>query len=72
MPIYEYHCTQCDNDFEKLVFRRSDPIECPSCQAQDVKKKFSTFGMKSGNNFVSSSGSSCASCSSHSCATCSH
>ena len=36
----------------------------------DVKKKFSTFGMKSGGTFVSSAGSSCASCSSHSCSSC--
>ena len=72
MPIYEYHCPQCGNDFEKLIFKRSDPVWCPSCQALDVEKKFSTFGMKSGNSFVSSSGSSCDSCSSHSCATCGH
>ncbi|PID58579.1 FmdB family transcriptional regulator [candidate division KSB3 bacterium] len=72
MPIYEYHCTECGCDFEKLVFKRSEPVACPSCQAWEVQKKFSTFGMKSGEKVVSSSASSCGSCSSHSCATCQH
>lgn len=72
MPIYEYKCVQCGHEFEKLVFKSSDPVECPTCTGHDVKKKFSVFGMKSGGTFVSSSGASCASCSSHSCASCGH
>ncbi|PIE36066.1 FmdB family transcriptional regulator [candidate division KSB3 bacterium] len=71
MPIFEYTCVQCGNEFEKLITNRSVPVDCPACQGHDVKKKFSVFGMKSGGNFVSSSGSSsCGSCTSHSCASC--
>lgn len=72
MPIFEYHCHKCGEDFEKLVFNRSQTVDCPSCHGQDVQKKFSTFGMKSGGTFVSSSGSSCGSCTSHSCGSCHH
>ncbi len=72
MPIYEYTCVQCGREFEKLIFRTSDTVACPTCEGHDVKKKFSVFGMKSGSTFVSSSGSSCGSCASHSCATCGH
>ncbi len=72
MPIYEYTCVQCGHEFEKLVFNTSTPIACPTCHAHKVKKKFSTFGMKSAGTFVSSSGSGCAACSSSSCASCGH
>ncbi len=72
MPIYEYICNQCGKDFEKLIFNRSEAVMCPVCEGDNVKKKFSIFGMKSGGHFVSSSGSSCGNCSSHSCSTCGH
>ena len=70
MPIFEYKCARCGNEFEKLVFKRSEPITCPTCEGHEVKKKFSAFGMKIGGTFVSSSGSSCGSCTSHSCGSC--
>jgi putative FmdB family regulatory protein len=36
MPIYEYHCKKCDQDFEYLVFGSEKP-NCPSCKATAVK-----------------------------------
>jgi putative FmdB family regulatory protein len=37
MPIYEYHCSHCETQFEKLV--RSDTVvACPQCGAHDVNK----------------------------------
>ncbi|MBD3309129.1 zinc ribbon domain-containing protein [candidate division KSB3 bacterium] len=72
MPIFEYACEQCGQEFEKLVLRSAETITCPTCETPHVKKKFSVFGMKSGGTFVSSSGSSCGSCASHSCAGCHH
>jgi putative FmdB family regulatory protein len=45
MPIYEYHCRECDNKFEKLVSMSTTEadIECPSCQKNDVEKVLSVF-----------------------------
>ena len=46
MPIFEYHCSECATEFEVLQ-RASDPNnklpKCPSCGAQDTKKRFSAF-----------------------------
>lgn len=46
MPIFEYHCSKCATEFEVLE-RISDtnnkPPKCPSCGAQDTKKRFSAF-----------------------------
>lgn len=45
MPIYEYHCTECGNKFEKLM-RFSDPNvnspECPDCNSNHTQKRLST------------------------------
>ena len=45
MPVYEYHCTHCDEDFEILVLNTaaSEGIACPACSEDDVVRKFSTF-----------------------------
>ncbi|AEI14561.1 regulatory protein, FmdB family [Flexistipes sinusarabici DSM 4947] len=56
MPIFEYKCQGCGQEFSKLVFNLSEEIKCPECGATDVKKKISAFSSSSEN---SSSGSSC-------------
>lgn len=66
MPIFEYKCNTCGENFEKLVFG-NQAVKCPKCNSEDIKKKFSTFGM-SGVENPGSSG--CSSCSSSSCSTC--
>lgn len=42
MPIYEYQCTECNNQFEMLM-RCSDNIEveCPDCHCKKVEKLIS-------------------------------
>jgi len=34
MPIFEYQCGQCENDFEKLVLNTSEKIACPKCKSK--------------------------------------
>ncbi|MBW1709524.1 MAG: zinc ribbon domain-containing protein [Deltaproteobacteria bacterium] len=70
MPIYEYHCDKCNEDFEKLVFSTSEEIACPKCDNKKVEKLMSGFSHKSGENFNSSLGSSCTGCSSTDCGSC--
>jgi len=69
MPIYEYHCVNCDKDFEALVLG-DQQISCPVCSGNNIKKLLSTFSHKSDGDFSSSKGSSCSSCSAPSCSTC--
>jgi putative FmdB family regulatory protein len=70
MPIYEYHCDQCDHDFEKLVFNASEKITCPSCKSKKVNRMMSAFAFSAGGKFKSTASSSCGSCSSGSCSSC--
>jgi putative FmdB family regulatory protein len=75
MPIYEYRCEKCNQDFEYLVFGSDEPTACPSCGCIKVNRLMSACGFKtkgSGGETVSSSASSssCGSCSATSCAGC--
>ncbi|SMF97597.1 putative regulatory protein, FmdB family [Methylomagnum ishizawai] len=40
MPIYDYHCPQCDKQFELLVSASSVPT-CPHCGGQNLEKLLS-------------------------------
>ena len=70
MPIFEYHCSQCEHDFEKLVLRSSEKIACPKCSSKKVTRRMSAFAFSSGGKFKSTASSSCGSCAATSCSTC--
>ncbi|MEA3436907.1 MAG: zinc ribbon domain-containing protein [Thermodesulfobacteriota bacterium] len=75
MPIYEYHCKNCNHNFEYLVFGSEKP-DCPSCSSKNVLRLMSACGFVSkgsGGETVSSSASSsaCSGCAATSCSSCS-
>jgi putative FmdB family regulatory protein len=61
MPIYEYVCEQCKNQFEKLVLSRSEKIACPSCGSRHHTLQPSVIAApaKSGGGSSTSSGCAC-------------
>ncbi|HON37833.1 MAG: FmdB family zinc ribbon protein [Desulfomonilia bacterium] len=63
MPIYEYQCKDCGEEFERLMpISAQNPPECPKCGGGNVKKKISR---------PASGKSNCGSCSATSCGGCS-
>jgi putative FmdB family regulatory protein len=71
MPIFEYQCGQCENEFEKLVLNTSEKIACPKCKSKKVHRIMSAFAFSVGGKFKSTASSSCGSCASpSSCSTC--
>ncbi|WP_045212099.1 FmdB family zinc ribbon protein [Desulfonatronovibrio magnus] len=80
MPIHEFCCNKCSTEFEELVFRESDPVNCPDCGSDRVAKLMSACKFKTGGPIVSGSptasapssgGSSpCSGCSGGNCSTC--
>jgi len=42
MPIFEYECQGCTEEFELLV-RTDTPVRCPACGGEKLDKKFSLF-----------------------------
>ena len=71
MPIYEYRCLKCNDQFETLVLGSNDKITCPKCNGKKLERLMSACGFKSSGSFTPSKGSSgCASCSSSNCSSC--
>lgn len=63
MPLYEFHCERCDEEFEELVSRSStiDEVVCPSCGSGEVRRLqsgFASIGSSKGSSLGSSSCSS--------------
>jgi putative FmdB family regulatory protein len=46
VPIFEYQCRKCGNEFELLVLKDT-VIACPSCQGQDLERLLSGFAVNS-------------------------
>ncbi|MBW2021864.1 MAG: zinc ribbon domain-containing protein [Deltaproteobacteria bacterium] len=71
MPIYEFRCMECDEEFETLVFGSGNDIQCPKCSSSKLKRLMSSCGFKSSGEFTPSAGSGgCASCAGGNCSTC--
>jgi putative FmdB family regulatory protein len=47
MPIYEYECKACGNQFEFLVIPQSSKPECPECHHQDLNQQVSLCAVSS-------------------------
>lgn len=52
MPIYEYKCEACDEQFERLSKSMSPPrpSQCPSCGSGSVVRVLSVFAARSGES----------------------
>lgn len=64
MPLYEFHCNDCQDQFEELVRSSSavDEVKCPTCGSQHVRRKVSMFASKvvGGGGVAASAAASCA------------
>jgi putative FmdB family regulatory protein len=65
MPIYEYTCQDCENQFEKFVRSMTAQVEvkCPQCGGTHVKKGWSLFGTGGGGGLGQLAAASASSCS---------
>jgi putative FmdB family regulatory protein len=82
MPIFEYTCKQCKQQFEELVFGQDDEgVVCPGCGSAKVERLMSCCRSKVGGGRESDapaakaaspapSGGGCAGCSGGSCSSC--
>jgi putative FmdB family regulatory protein len=70
MPIYEYTCTECGEDFEELILNSREDVLCPNCNSEKIQKKMSVFAHKNEEGFRPSTGSSCSACTASTCTSC--
>ena len=46
MPIYEFRCRKCSEEFQELFYSSQvdvDQVVCPKCHAQEAEKLLSVF-----------------------------
>ncbi len=72
MPIYEYICLDCKQEYEQLrSFNEADqPMVCSACGGEHVKRKLSVIYAQSGGSTASGAGGGCGSCAGGNCASC--
>ena len=76
MPIYEYKCKKCKEEFECIVIGSGKDIACPACNGKKVERLMSACSFKSSGKYTASGGSAsggssgCASCAGGSCSSC--
>jgi putative FmdB family regulatory protein len=51
VPIYEYRCGACGEEFEQLSAGQP-VVACPACQSAQVTRRFSLFGVRAGGKAV--------------------
>jgi putative FmdB family regulatory protein len=63
MPLFEFVCRSCAEEFEELVFHEGEEVACPKCGKTEVEKKLSRFAFKgSSGKMRTSVGGSCSTC----------
>lgn len=64
MPIYEFRCSSCGNQFEQLILQGSEleGIKCPKCLEPNPKRVLSVFCSSTGGVGETSQRASSASC----------
>ena len=80
MPIYEYVCEKCQQEFEEIVLG-DEAIICPACGSSETSKLISRGNFRTGGPIVMGSPSAsaitsrgvggCAGCTSKNCSSCS-
>jgi putative FmdB family regulatory protein len=71
MPIYEYHCQDCQAQFELLrSFKDADAeVTCTECQGKNVRRKLSLFNAATSSSAITNGGG-CSGCAGGSCSSC--
>lgn len=80
MPLFEYKCSDCSEEFEELVFDRDECPPCPKCGSENTGKLMSAVRSRTGGFTPDAGGadsgpapaapSGCAGCSGGNCSSC--
>ena len=59
MPLYEYKCKKCGEQFETLISasKANGPVECASCGSKETERLLSSFCASVGHRSSGTDGS---------------
>jgi putative FmdB family regulatory protein len=59
MPLYEYICSDCGNEFEKVVhfFNSNNEVICPRCESKETHRQLSLVASRNSGEETSRSNS---------------
>ena len=61
MPLYEYRCPSCGNEFERLTsFAHANDVSCPDCQHSPAQRRVSRVAARIRESATVSAGAACA------------
>jgi putative FmdB family regulatory protein len=75
MPIYEYVCEACKNEFDLMrpMSEADSPAACEACGGRKLKRKLSLcYAQSDGKSVAGTSAPSCSGCAGGSCGSCGH
>ncbi|NLB52289.1 MAG: zinc ribbon domain-containing protein [Syntrophomonadaceae bacterium] len=53
MPIFEFHCQDCDNKFNLLISNNDkNKVKCPQCSSGNIKQLLSLFSTSRGKGAI--------------------
>lgn len=67
MPIYEYKCLKCANQFEVLVRNQQQKPQCSKCGGKNVERKLSVFARTVSDTKACPARQSCPEANTHKC-----
>jgi len=71
MPLYRYKCTQCKEEFTRLVsLTNGDKIKCEKCGSLRLEKLLPRFISGRTKEGALIGGNSCSTCQASSCTSC--
>ncbi|MGW8180690.1 MAG: FmdB family zinc ribbon protein [bacterium] len=59
MPIFEYRCQECSEEFEKIIIGEEENAKCPQCGSPDTMKLLSAFAVQSNSRAAPSEPGPC-------------
>ena len=69
MPIYDFRCRACGEEFERLGLGRPG-VTCSRCGGRGLDRLPSRFALRGSRGFTASVGPACGPCGASNCAGC--
>ena len=61
MPLYDFSCARCGEEFEELVSAGESP-DCPKCSSSEIERKLPVFAIGGSQAMGAGAAEDCGTC----------